>query len=127
MKTQAEYQKNFYRKRITQAMEYLGSACVECDIKENLEFDHIDPATKHFNVTNGYKKAKEVFWNEVKKCQLLCSVHHKEKTTKENSVNHGEGLTGKRNCRCLLCAPLKNAYRRNHTRAKRDAGASDDL
>jgi hypothetical protein len=50
------------------------------------------------------------FWLEVRKCALRCKECHKKKTSAEASVEHGGGLTGKRNCYCDLCAPLKKAY-----------------
>ena len=56
---------------------------------------------------------------ELAKCQLLCQPHHLEKTIRERSVGHGEGLTGKRNCRCELCGPLKLAYNREFKKRKR--------
>lgn len=57
---------------------------------------------------------------EAKLCQLLCRTHHENKSAAENSVEHGGGITGKKNCLCDLCRPLKNAYARKFKQAKRD-------
>lgn len=47
---------------------------------------------------------------ELKKCQLLCHDCHREKTLKEISVDHGEGLSGKKNCPCAPCKQRKSEY-----------------
>lgn len=65
-------------------IEKLGGKCVECGCAETLEFDHIDPSTKSFNIAAGYSKPKEVLLEEVAKCQLLCNKCHIEKTKKDN-------------------------------------------
>jgi hypothetical protein len=64
-------------------IEKLGGKCVECGCTDSLEFDHIDPSTKSFNIAAGYTKPKEVLLEEVAKCQLLCNKCHIEKTKKD--------------------------------------------
>jgi hypothetical protein len=64
-------------------IEKLGGKCVECGCTETLQFDHIDPSTKSFNIATGYTKPKEVLLEEVAKCQLLCNKCHIEKTKKD--------------------------------------------
>lgn len=59
-----------------EAKQKLGGKCVICGTKENLEFDHIDPATKKYTVSN-VSCSLEEWWNEVEKCRLLCKEHHK--------------------------------------------------
>ncbi len=87
----AEYQKDHYLRRLTLAKNLLGGKCIDCGSIENLEFDHIDPATKSFVITSGYKKRLEVFIAEVHKCQLLCHECHVRKTSKDRrkSAQHG--------------------------------------
>ena len=65
-------------------IEKMGGKCVECGCKESLEFDHIDPSTKSFNIAAGYTKPKEILLAEVAKCQLLCNKCHIEKTKKDS-------------------------------------------
>jgi len=65
-------------------IEKMGGKCVECGCTETLEFDHIDPSTKSFNIAAGYSKPKEVLLAEVAKCQLLCNKCHIEKTKKDS-------------------------------------------
>jgi hypothetical protein len=64
-------------------IEKLGGRCVECGCTQSLEFDHIDPSTKSFNIAAGYTKPKEVLLKEVAKCQLLCNKCHIEKSKRD--------------------------------------------
>jgi hypothetical protein len=71
---------NYFRQIL---IEKLGGKCVECGCTETLEFDHIDPSTKSFNISAGYHKPKEVLEEELSKCQLLCNKCHIEKSKKD--------------------------------------------
>lgn len=79
----AEYSLNLYHKLMKEARDFLGGVCVRCGTQDNLEFDHVDPATKEFTISHGWSFATDRFWLEVAKCQLLCLPHHKEKTLLE--------------------------------------------
>lgn len=105
-----EYMKQYSAKRRQKALDLLGGVCVVCGTSENLEIDHIDPSTKSFTIARGWHHAWSKIEDELRKCQLLCQPHHIAKSSAERSVDHGAGLTGKKNCRCELCGPLKNAY-----------------
>jgi hypothetical protein len=71
---------NYFREIL---IEKLGGKCVECGCTETLQFDHIDPSTKSFNISAGYLKPKEVLEEELSKCQLLCNKCHIEKSKKD--------------------------------------------
>lgn len=114
-----DYMKRRYYKIRAEAYNLLGGKCVECGTSENLEIDHIDRTTKTVDISKFCSMSRVRFLEELKLCQLLCHEHHKQKSAAEQSVPHGGGLTGKRNCRCELCAPLKNAYSRELKRRKR--------
>ena len=107
-----DYMLDRYHARRNQAIETLGGKCVICGTMKNLEIDHIDPKTKTMSVSKMWSCSQAKYDSEIKLCQLLCYDHHKEKSRNERSVAHGEGLTGKRNCYCDLCKPLKYAYNR---------------
>jgi 5-methylcytosine-specific restriction endonuclease McrA len=108
----------YYNRRVMFIAE-LGGVCVKCGTSEELEFDHVIPEEKSFTIAKKLGGAPEaVIRAELQKCQLLCIPCHKSKTVKSVSVAHGEGKTGVRNCRCELCAPLKNAYAREFKRRK---------
>ncbi len=66
---------------LSEAKSFLGGKCVWCGTTENLEFDHIDDSKKEHNVGNAVRNTREVFWNEVGKCQLLCVNCHNKRTT----------------------------------------------
>lgn len=66
---------------LSEAKLFLGGKCAWCGIAENLEFDHIDDSKKEHNVGNAVRNTREVFWNEVGKCQLLCVSCHNKRTT----------------------------------------------
>ncbi len=57
-----------------------------------LEFDHRDPSTKSFNISDsirrrlGFKAVEE----EMKKCDVVCSNCHRIRTAKQ--FNHYEGF-----------------------------------
>ena len=72
---------NYFREIL---LEKLGGKCVECGSTEALEFDHIDPSTKSFNISAGYHKPREVLENELSKCQILCNKCHIEKSKKDS-------------------------------------------
>lgn len=109
-----------YYKRMQEAKNMLGDKCVVCGTTEDLEFDHIDPTTKLFTIAHGY--ARKTFYEEVKKCQLLCKKHHILKTKTQGdvpqtvSINegiHGTGYTYiQKKCRCALCRTWRRKNRR---------------
>jgi hypothetical protein len=70
---------NYFREIL---LERMGGKCVKCNSTDELEFDHIDPSKKSFNISSGYHKPKEEMENELLKCQLLCNKCHLEKTKK---------------------------------------------
>jgi hypothetical protein len=68
-------------KQKLQMMKYKGNCCSICGYNKNitaLEFHHIDPKTKSFELS--YHSAKN--WEEIKteldKCIIVCSNCHKE-------------------------------------------------
>lgn len=107
----ADYMLKRYHRRRSGWLLKLGNCCIDCGITESLEFDHDDRTTKSFDVAkalSGWSNRKLVA--EMTKCVLRCTSCHAEKSAAEESVDHGGGLTGKKNCRCDKCRPLKNAW-----------------
>lgn len=111
----AYFLERYYRIR-RECIQILGGICVDCGAADSLEFDHADASTKACDVSklmNGQRR--ERLLAELAKCVLRCHDCHVAKSTAQgdnNAVEHGSGLTGKKNCRCELCGPLKNAYMR---------------
>jgi hypothetical protein len=121
-----EYMLKRYHRRRNHAIEILGGKCVDCSSSDQLEFDHADPKDKSFNVAKAFTSmAESKLWEEIYKCVLRCKSCYSKKTrTIDNAVGHGEGKTGKKNCRCDLCKPLKNAYAREFKRKCKETTSS---
>lgn len=75
-----------------EAKQKLGGKCEICGTTENLEFDHIDPATKKHTIGN-LNCSMESWWNEVDKCRLLCKEHHKMVSDAEMSAKQDYWLS----------------------------------
>lgn len=60
----------------------LGAKCLHCGIEDFrvLDFDHIDPMEKGFNISTKLHLPIDELMIEVKKCQLLCANCHRIKT-----------------------------------------------
>lgn len=117
-----EYHKDYWHKRRKKIIDYLGGSCAKCGSTENLEFDHIDPNKKSYDISRGMslKNNKE----EIDKCQLLCNICHLEKTTMENSgITHGSIYSWmKIKCECATCQKSKRLWydKRNERRRSLD-------
>ena len=74
------YLKQRYDERWPIAVKMLGGQCVECGATERLQFDHIDPRHKSFEIAD---RLAQYAWPrimvELAKCQLLCERCHIEK------------------------------------------------
>lgn len=90
-----EYQKERYRKRLAIARERLGGKCIKCEETEDLEFDHIDPASKLRKISEATNWSLARFLAEVDKCQLLCREHHIEKGQLNGDMLGGAKVTAK--------------------------------
>ena len=66
------------QKRLQEMKDKLGNKCVRCGATKDLQFDHIDPKTKCFNVNP--QDSWEKTLPELYKCQLLCAPCHLHKT-----------------------------------------------
>ena len=79
---QTEYrEKNRKRQEVERKQKYneLKQPCFKCGESRLylIQFHHIDPSTKLFNITEGGSKNKNIN-EEVKKCVCLCSNCHDE-------------------------------------------------
>lgn len=115
-----EYMKRRYFKRRMEWLSRLGGTCAVCGVEDDLNFDHIDATTKQFDVAKILASASETKLSvEMAKCQILCVLHHKEKTDREGDgfilpVIHGGGKSGKKNCPCIPCKARKAEYMKNY-------------
>lgn len=106
------------------AEDILGGRCVVCGTDEGVEFDHIDPTTKRFNLADGHSVTMTVYLEEVAKCQPLCKPHHHEKTWAQRGFPLVKGqdvhgtLAAYRYCRCGACRAAKSADNAARNRAR---------
>ena len=124
-----EYMAEYARKRKAEGLELLGGTCVDCGSQDEsiLEFDHVDPAQKSFTITCRPGASREKFLAELAKCVLRCKPCHKERTRQQQSVGHGEGVSGKRNCRCPPCRQRKAEWSKNYNAVRRARRRADRL
>lgn len=115
-----EYMLKRYHSRRAEAAKQLGGKCVRCGCKEDLQFDHIDPATKSFPIAKMWSINKKDFQAEVLKCQLLCQPCHNQKTLKDRGFKIAKGTHGtvssRRYCNCDLCKKAVRDYQREKRR-----------
>lgn len=127
----SEENKRYRTKRRNEYIQRLGGSCVKCGTTRDLEFDHVDPTTKKFAISAAitrYGAGHVDTEEELKKCQLLCRKHHREKTTleerKQRHFTHGTIYAFmRRHCVCQICLTAKwkwndkrNAVRRTGKR-----------
>lgn len=110
------YFKNRIRKRRKYLENLLGGKCQDCGSTDNLQFDHIDPASKSFRISEHISKPLEELQREIDKCQLLCRNCHLKKT-KDNweylhpPSQHGTiGHYKRFKCRCDACKNAMSDY-----------------
>lgn len=112
----AEFQRTQKLRRITKATALLGGHCVVCLTTDNLQFDHVDPTTKLFNIGSGSKNVSEKrFWAEVAKCQLLCLPHHEEKGKTDGSQTFYGESNGRAKLRELDVKYIRKLHELGHT------------
>jgi hypothetical protein len=109
-----EYMLNRYHQRRKAALEYLGGKCVICQTTENLELDHIDRSSKSIDIARMWSVSEVRFWEEIKKCQLLCKDHHLDKSFEVGDIkpkaDHGSTSLYRRGCRCYECREANSIY-----------------
>ena len=103
-----EYMSRRYKDRRDRAIKLLGGQCVYCSTSENLQFHHIKPEEKLFDISRGWNCKESKFWEEVHKCELRCEECHKDK----HKVVHQHGTPHKywQGCRCNLCTIANTEY-----------------
>lgn len=78
--TRQEYQRNYYKQKMSKAREKLGNKCAFCgwdDVVEVLEFAHKVGEKKEFCIGHLMKKPKGLLEAELEKCYLLCPTCHR--------------------------------------------------
>ena len=112
-----EYFNNRRKERRKMFMDLLGGKCENCGSKKDLHFDHKRPSNKEFRIAKFIDAPDDVLKAEVKKCRLLCSKCHKQKTLDKEEFGetskHGTIWRYKSyNCRCKKCTQAMSDYNR---------------
>jgi hypothetical protein len=114
----AERQTQLRQARLQLLRNMLGGVCVQCGSAQNLQFDHIDPATKSFIIATNLLRRLDILLREVEKCQLLCVQCHLGKTASERSKHtpqgHGVINTYNKGCRCAQCREANTLWHRTY-------------
>lgn len=115
-----------YRRKIEEFKTLLGAKCAQCGATEDLEFDHIDPDSKSFNISSRATLRRETVLAELAKCQLLCPACHEDKTFADRgSRAHGTpAMYNTHGCRCTECRAYRHReYIRSKERRQQRNGA----
>ena len=83
-----------------------------CGSNQDLEIDHKDKSEKSFNI--GLRLSVKNNKKELDKCQILCSICHNQKTSKENKgFTHGTIYAWmNKKCNCAECYKVKRKWYR---------------
>lgn len=122
-----EYMRNRRKARRAKFIDLLGGKCIQCGSKDNLQFDHVNPKKKEFDLNQIKDGNEAVIAKELKKCVLLCSNCHLEKT-KSNKEHVNKDKQPARHstihmyknygCRCGGCRKAMRVYNLNKRRKK---------
>lgn len=82
----AAYMRHRRRTRRIKLLAMLGGGCVDCGATENLDFNHIEPAEKSFEIASGLYKNWDLLVAEAEKCDLRCKLHHLEETRRQRAA-----------------------------------------
>lgn len=77
-----------YKRRMEEGKRLLGGKCACCGKRWSLQFDHVEPSTKEFEICRGHMVSYARFLLELAKCQLLCFWCHSAKTAEENRARY---------------------------------------
>lgn len=119
-----EYHRNYYYKRRARLIAVLGDRCVSCGSMHDLQFDHVDPSLKSFDIKDNMTASNPAVLAELAKCQLLCANCHLQKTARENSgYTHGTwyGFMNMK-CVCPKCSARREAFNRQRREARSRTG-----
>lgn len=118
------YKKKRYDERKIKLLKMYGEKCNECGSNKNLEFHHVDPKTKLFDVTTSLgSRSWKVIENEVKKCKLICkNCHQLENIIQAGNQTafgtHGT-LSSYRWCKCLECKKAMSDWLKKYNKERK--------
>ncbi len=108
----AEYMLKRYHTKRDAAKEQFGNICSSCGSSEQLEFDHINPEEKSFNISRMWSFSDSIIQAELEKCQLLCRECHKQKHA--SSFPCGTAQRYWVGCKCSPCTAANTKHSRGY-------------
>ncbi len=96
--------------------------CKQCGTWDDLQADHVDPATKTVEVDDWWARGGQTLESELAKCQVLCKGCHRRKSILESQERNGgaarHGTYSKyiKGCRCAACCEANTTYHYNRRR-----------
>ena len=90
-----EYVRDRRRKLKVKLLAEIGGQCVDCGFRSHpaaLDFDHVDPTTKRFNVGMSLQKPWLELLEEVRKCVVRCANCHRIRTHPHTWEEVAQGL-----------------------------------
>jgi hypothetical protein len=63
---------------------------------DGLEFDHLDSATKTFNVSQFSNRRVSAVRREIEKCEVRCGTHHSVRSADQNRVRNAKRRSSRR-------------------------------
>lgn len=123
------YMKRRYVERRRIAVEFLGGKCAFCGSIKDLQIDHRDPSKKRYSMARALNLKVESMLGELRMCQLLCGICHRDKTLKDLGRKLAKGTHGSisayRYCgppKCDLCRKANSdrmrEYYKTHPRKR---------
>ena len=114
-------------------LEYKGNKCQNCGYNKcpnALQFHHLDPSQKDFNISESYCRKWETVKIELDKCELICANCHAEKhfipapndyldSMKWPEPEHGSYAKYRKGCRCSECKLANNSRMRNYWQSRK--------
>ena len=111
-----EQRRTYYQAWRQRTIGHLGGVCRQCESRESLQLDHINPSDKAREVSKFWAMSWEKQLPELDKCQLLCLPCH----TNKHAAAHGSlGMYRHHKCRCDVCKKAWNAHYGAYKRRKR--------
>jgi len=91
---------HYAKRRVMLAELKVKMGCADCGFNKHsaaLQFDHIDPATKKFDISKSLNRTWESILEEIAKCVLRCANCHAIKTADNKEMGGGRPRKDSRN------------------------------
>ena len=118
---QEKSNRRYYRLK-QQAIDFLGGKCSKCGSDDRLRVNGKDP-NKPFSISVLVCIPWELTEQILPSCELLCHTCYylmRRAEFEAEPGGHGEGVSGRHNCKCDKCRPLKSQYQREWRKRQKE-------